>query len=547
MTTKRTAAALAALGALLACSACAGADNTALGGQPADAAKLRLTATTPAAKGELASADWLLEDEPDSLDLDTQGTSAGRVVLTNVCERLYQLQPDMTIEPFLAEKADNPDDTTLVLTVRDGVTFHDGSPLTADDVLWSLERHADPDMEQSDEFGNVASMRKTGPREITVRFKEPDALFTKALAGDAGIVWNKERVTEAGKEFGTPGQPDACSGPYALKSWKSGDSLTIEAYDDYWGEQPRTRQVVFRWAADSALVNALKTGAADGAYAESPNTAAALRTAKGLDQHYGPSTAALVLIPTARGGLKDPQVRRALSLALDRKGIADSGYGGLVQPWAAPVGSGAWGYEKGAFAAAQKKLDRYAPATPDADDLTEAKRLVKAAGTPTDPVVIGTDSSQGRTVVANAVRAALQRIGIKGRIKTVPTAQFEEFYSDPQARADIDVLVGDWYISKADPMGFYDNGLADSPNNWVGFASKDYDRTVQRALATLDDGERAELAMDVQRQFVSEAVWIPVAQVPSALILSDRLTGPPASQAYLYYPWAAHLGAKKGG
>ncbi|MER5179749.1 ABC transporter substrate-binding protein [Streptomyces sp. NPDC002896] len=546
-TNKRMAAAAGLVAAtVLTTAGCSGADTAATTGKPADAAKLALTPTTPTAKGQVTKVNWLLEDEPDSLDLDSQGTSAGRVVLTNVCERLYQLQPDMTVKPFLAEKAATPDDKTLVLTVRDGVTFHDGSELTADDVLWSLKRHADPDMEQSDEFTNVASMKKTGGDEITIRFKAPDALFTKALAGDAGIVWNKEQVTKAGKDFGTPGQGDACSGPYELGSWKSGDSITIRAYDGYWGTKPLTQEVVFRWAADSALVNALKTGAADGTYAESPNTASALRGTKGLSQYYGPSTASLVLIPTDRGGLKDPKIRQALSLAIDRAGIAKSGYGGLVEPWASPVGSGAWGYEKAEFEAAQKELDKAAPASPDADDIAEAKQLVKDAGAPTEPIVIGTDSSQGRTVIANAVRAALQRIGLKGEIKTVPTAQFEEFYSDPAARADIDVLAGDWYISKADPIGFYDNGLSDSSNNWVGFKDSTYDEKVHQALGTLDDAERAKLVIDVEQRFSDAAVWIPVAQVPSVLVLNSELTGPPASQAYLYYPWAAALGAKKG-
>ncbi|MCQ4213649.1 ABC transporter substrate-binding protein [Streptomyces longispororuber] len=546
-TTRRTATATALAAALLAATGCAGADRPADSGPRTSAADLKLDATTPKAQGGLAKANWLLEDEPDSLDLDTQGSSAGRVVLTNVCERLYQLQPDMTTRPFLARKATtSADGRTLTLTIRDDVTFHDGTKLTADDVVWSLERHASKDMEQSDEFGNVTSMKKTGADEVTVRFEEPDAMFLKALAGDAGIVWNKAQVVKSGKEFGTPGRPDACSGPYELASWKSGDSIALRAYDDYWGTKPLTREVVFRWASDSALVNALRTGAADGAYAESPNTAAALRADQDLAQYYGPSTASLVLIPTDRGGLDDPRIRRALSLSLDRKGIAESGYGGLVQPWATPVGSGAWGYEKAEFAAAQKELDEDAPASPDADDLARAKDLVQEAGAPTAPVVIGTDASQGRTVVANATRAALQRIGVRAEIKTVPTAQFEEFYSDPTARADIDVLVGDWYISKADPMGFYDNGLSDSSNNWVGFKDAAYDRKVKQALATLDDGKRAALAVDVQRTFVESAVWIPVAQIPTILVLDRKLTGPTASQAYLYYPWAAQLGAKKG-
>ncbi|MGW9432022.1 ABC transporter substrate-binding protein [Streptomyces decoyicus] len=538
------AAAVAALA--LGAAGCSGATNTLGGGKPLNAADLQLTPTTAQATGRLGTVNWLLEDEPDSLDLDTQGTSAGRTVLTNVCERLYQLQPDMSVRPFLARKVTRPDPTTLVLSLRDDVTFHDGAKMTADDVLWSLERHADPDMEQADEFGNVKKMAKTGPHEITVTFKQPDALFTKALAGDAGLVYHRSQVQAAGKDFGTPGRGDACSGPYQLKSWKSGDSLTIRRFDGYWGSKPLTRQVVFRWASDSAFVNALTTGAADGGYAESPNTAAALAGRKGLSEHYGPSTASLALIPTERGGLKDPAIRRALSLALDRSGIAASGYGGLVQPWATPVGSGAWGYAKPAFAAAQRKLNAAAPERPDAAGLARARKLVKEAGVPAEPIVIGTDASQGRTVIANAVRAALQHIGLAGVIKTVPTAQFEEFYSSPQARSEIDVLVGDWYISKSDPMGFYDNALSDSPNNWVGFRSRSYDSTVRQAMRTLDDGARARLAVQVQQEFADAAVWIPVAQVPAVLVLKDGLTGPPASQAHLYYPWAAELGTEPG-
>ncbi|GGT05836.1 ABC transporter substrate-binding protein [Streptomyces kurssanovii] len=546
MKLRTTVAAAGLAGAMALTTACSGADTTSRAGSgaTADAAQLTLTPTTAKAEGEVPTVNWLLEDEPDSLDLDTQGGSAGRTVLSNVCERLYQLQPDMSVQPSLVRQATRPDARTLVLALRDDVTFHDGSAMTADDVLFSLRRHARPDMEQSDEFDNVAGMTTTGDLEITITFKQPDALFTKALAGDAGLVHNREQVEKSGKDFGTPGQPDACSGPYRLGDWKSGDSIVINRSDTYWGEKPLTQQVVFRWADDSAMVNALKTGAADGTYADSISTAAALRGTKGLDQHYGPSTAALALIPTERGGLADPDIRRALALTLDRAGIARSGYGGLVEPWATPVGSGAWGYEKEAFAAAQEQLTG-APARPGADDIAEAKKLVEnAEAAPDKPIVIGTDSSQGRLVIANAVRAALQQIGLEGQIKTVPPAEYGEFYGDKEARAGIDVLVADWYISKSDPIGFYDNGLSDSSNNWVGYRSPEYDSKVKEAMRTLDDKKRAALVIDVQRRFSEAAVWIPVAQMPTALVIDDKLTGPPASMAYLYYPWAAALGAK---
>ncbi|WP_328655819.1 ABC transporter substrate-binding protein [Streptomyces sp. NBC_00334] len=546
MKLKTSIAALGLAGMTVLATACSGADTGPAGAAARDVTRLQLTPTTPAAAGGVDSVDWLLEDEPDSLDLDTQGGSAGRTVLTNVCERLYQLQPDMSVRPWLVDKAARPDAKTLVLTLRDGVTFHDGSAMTVDDVLFSLRRHADPDMSEADEFENVTSMEKTGAHEITVRFEEPDALFTKALAGDAGLVYQQKRVRQQGKDFGTPGQADACSGPYRLASWKSGDSVTLERYDDYWGDKALTREVVFRWAEDSAMVNALRTGAADGAYTDSIGTAAALDGKKGIDLHFGPSTATRDLIPTERGGLADPDIRKALSLALDREGIAKSGYGGLAQPWATPVGSGAWGYEKSVFSAAQEKLTG-APASPTSADIARARQLVQNAGhKPAGPIVIGTDSTQGRLVIANGVRAALQQIGLKAQIKTVPSAEYGEFYGDRSARAGIDVLVADWYISKSDPVGFYDNGVSDDSNNWVGFHSAAYDTKVAQAKRTLDDARRAELVVDIQRRFADAAVWIPVAQTPTALALGDKLTGPPASMAYLYYPWAASLGAKKG-
>ncbi|SDK17655.1 peptide/nickel transport system substrate-binding protein [Lentzea albidocapillata subsp. violacea] len=530
-----------ALGVLALVSACAGAPS---GARTTDPATLTLTDLTPKAAAPVERVNWLVESEPDTLDLDTQGGAPASTVVSNICERLLQVQPDMTIKPWLARSTANPDPKTLVLTLRDDVKFHDGSPMTADDVLFSLKRHADPANEQSDEFGRVASIDQTGPLEITVRFTQPDALFTQALAGDAGLVYNREQVEAAGKDFGTPGSGDACSGPFTLSSWKSGDSITIKRHDAYRGEKPLAGEVVFRWASDSALVNALATGAADGVFVDSLATATAFEGKQGVDRYFGPSTAALVLIPTERGGLKDPKIRTALSLALDRQGISDAGFGGLAQPWATPVGSGAWGYAKEAFAAAQKDLTD-APARPTDADLVRAKQLVhEATHKPSGPIVIGTDSKQGRTVMANAARDALRRIGLDAEIKTVPTPKYSEFYGEAAARKDIDLLVADWYISKSDPIGLYDNAISGSSNNWVGFADPQYDQAVQEALSTLDDSRRAALVIDVQRRYTQAAVWISVAQVPNTLLIDHELTGPPASMAYLYSPWAAALGKK---
>ncbi|MFI6502094.1 ABC transporter substrate-binding protein [Nonomuraea typhae] len=527
--------ALAGLACLAA--ACGGPAAT----KTADVARLTLVNQTPKATGPLEQAVWMLGEEPGTLDLDVDGGTANRTIMTNVCERLMQMQPDMTIKPWLAEKLDESDPGKLVFTVKKGLTFHDGSPLTADDVVWSLKRHAGEGMSESDEFEDVAAVAKTGDDQVTVTFEKPNALFTQAMAGDAGVVLNRKVVEKLGKEYGTPGHPDACSGPYKLGAWKSGAEVAIERYDAYWNTavKPLTKQVVFKWGDDGALVNSLVTGAAQGAYLSETGPAAALAKS-GATVAHGPTTRVFVLLPTDKGVMKDPKIRRALSLAIDRAGIAKSGFAGLARPWKTPVGAGAWSYERQTF---QKAYDELQGA-PDSPDLEAAKKLVQEAGSPQTPIVVASDGDQARNVIANAVLDAAKKIGLKAEIKTVPGAEFGAFYTDPAKRAQVDLVPDDWYITKSDPIGFYDNALTGSSNNWAGFSSPEYDTLVGKALQTTDPAARAGQVIELQRRFTADMVWISLVEVPSTVVLGGKVTGPPASMTYFGYPWAADLGTK---
>ncbi|WP_433436930.1 ABC transporter substrate-binding protein [Nonomuraea sp. CA-141351] len=530
---------LALIGLIGLTAACGGPAATT---KAPDPAKLTLVDRTAKAAGPLDNAVWLLSEEPGTLDLDADGGTDNRTILANVCERLMQTQPDMTVKPWLAEKAERPDPKTLVLTLRQDATFHDGSPVTADDVVWSLKRHSGEGMDESDEFEDVASISKTGDHEVTVAFKRPNALFDQAIAGGAGIVLNKEVVEKLGKEYGTPESADACSGPYTLKEWKSGSQITIERYDAYWNKdvKPLAKSVTFKWADDTALVNSLVTGAAQGAYLSDTGPAVALQANQAVSVAYGATTRVFVLLPTDRGVMKDPKIRRALSLAVDRAGIAKSGFAGLARPWKVPVGAGAWSYEKEAFQAAYDQLQ----GSPDTPRLEEAKKLVQEAGSPKEPIIVATNGEQARTVIANAVVDAAKKIGMTAQIKTVPPSEFGSFYTDKSLRAQVDLVPDDWYITKADPIGFYDNGLTGSANNWVGYSSPAYDKLVAKALETADPAARAKDVIELQRQFTADMVWISLVEVPNAVVLGSKVTGPPASQVHMGYPWAADLGAK---
>lgn len=542
MSRTRLLTAAAVAGALTVTAACSGGGTAG-----PKAADVKLRATTAPAKGALTNVSWMVDEEPDSLDLDTQGTVSGDTILANVCEKLMRTTPQLTVEPNLAAKVAQPDAKTVVFTLRDDATFHDGSAMTADDVVWSLKRHAKPGADESDEYETVKSIEKTGAHEVTVRMSEPNALFVRALAGDAGIVYNRKVAEAQGKDFGTPGHPDACGGPYRLSSWSAGSQIVIDRYDRYWNPKlkPLTKRVTFRWADDNALVNSLTTGQGQGAYLDAPASAVPLSRGGKVKLAYGASTTVWSLMPTARGGATDPGIRRALSLAVDRAGIAKAGFGGLATPWKTPVGPGSWGYAQPTFQAAYAKLGG-APARPDAASLKRAKALVARAGPQKKPLVVASDGARDRTVIANAVVDAARKIGLKAQVKTIPTSQFASFYTDEKLRGSVDLVPDNYYIFKNDPMGFYDNGLTGSENNWSGFSDKGYDKLVHKALATTDDAKRAVLAIQVEARWNADMVWVPLLQVPSILAMDGKLTGPSPSMSYLSYPWAAYLGAKAG-
>ncbi|MFE6965576.1 ABC transporter substrate-binding protein [Agromyces sp. NPDC057679] len=533
-----------AAGAAIALAGC-----TADGAAPTSApvAELPFGATTPAASGPVESVTWMLPAEPATFDFDIDSGAAENTVFANVCERLMAVQPDLTTVPGIAESAEWVDDTHVVFTIRSGATFHDGSAVTADDVLWSMQRHAAEGADESDEYANVTAMEKTGPNEITVTLKQRDAIFIQAMAGNGGMVLNPRVVEAQGDDYGAPGTPDACSGPYTLGEWKPGTSVTIEKAENYWdaSRDVLADEIVFRWADPAAVVNALTAGEADGSYLDSPASAIPLQSVDGVSLAQGPSTNAWVLLATERGALADERIRQALSLALDRSGIAKAAFGDLAQPSKTPIGSGAWGYERDAFEAAYDELEG-APASPSEADLEQAKALVAEAGAPDEPIVIASDGGSVRNVVSNALVAAAKSIGLEAEITTIPSAQYGDFYSDDAVRGQADLFSDEYYISKNDPVGFYKNGASTATVNFVGFADPEYDELVQQAFAATDDVERADLAIELQRRWVEATPWISVSQSPATVAYSSAVTGMPSSAAYLYYPWAADLGSSEG-
>ncbi len=193
----------------------------------------RLVAQMPAAKGDVDQIVWNLTDgEPDVLDPRMAATYSGGQVVNNLCEPLVTIDAEYNLSPNLAEfEQVSPSELRYTLTAE--ATFWDGTPVTAEDVAYSLNRAADPSSIVSFIYANVESIEATGEREVTVRFSKPDEMFNSEMTTIAGLIVQKDFTEKAGDKVGTPGGGLMCSGPFELTSWTSGDSIEMTRNENY--------------------------------------------------------------------------------------------------------------------------------------------------------------------------------------------------------------------------------------------------------------------------------------------------------------------------
>ncbi|MET8829575.1 ABC transporter substrate-binding protein [Streptomyces sp. NPDC004610] len=536
----RLAVSLAA-GALL-LTACSGAATDAK--DPARAKGVSVTELTPKPSGPLDRVTWAVSAEPASFDWIYNASFETGQIMSNVCEGLFRLDPDLSVQPALAESFTNPDPKTWVFALHRGVTFHDGTPLTADDVAFSLNRNLDPEAGSywSGAYENVSSVKATGPLEVTVTLKQPDALFTSYLSSPAGIVDSKATVTGKGKEYGTPDGGVNCVGPFELSAWDKGQSMTLTRDDDYFDADHRAqaKEVVFRFVRDpAALVSGLLSDSIDGSWFLPPSALGRLTSSGKGTVYYGESTQGFhAIVMDAEGPLKDVRIRQALSMAIDRQGIIDSVISGAGQPQKAPAVPGSWGYAEDTYRSAWDGLDV------TERDLDAAKSLVAEAGAPGEPIVVATTSAEAEVPVIGAeIQSAAKKIGLDVEVRSIPADQYNGVYTDPEARKGIDLYLTGWGTDFPDPLQMYQYFRTGHFYNFSGFSDPEFDRLIDEAGRTQDPDRRAELVTAAQRIVVDELAWIPLYAPYNTLFLNQRLTGTPASYMQLHYPWAADLGA----
>lgn len=526
--------------AALALTGCAGGAKA--GGGKTGGSAITITKSLPAATGQAASVTWGLYNEPASLDPIKPSDFPPQQVMTNVCESLLKLTPEMTIVPNLAESWDTPKPNVWVYHLRPDVKFHDGGTMTAADVVYSLKRAANYDLGSmvAGAYDQVKSIEATGPLEVTVTLNQADVTFHQEMATNSGRIVSKATTESQGDKVGTPsGNPD-CTGPYRLDEWKAGESITIKKFDDYWdtANAAKTDELKFVFVRDAASrVNGLLSGEIQGAWNVPASGYAKLSQTDAGHLFFGETSGGLIaMVTNLDGGLKDQRVRQALSMVIDREGLVKAAAGGAADPLYTVASSGSWGYARDAFENAAKEI------ADQPRSVEAAKKLVEEAG-PQPTITIATTNAQAEMpIVAAEIQRAGKEIGLDIEIKTLPEDTYNSLFGDDKAREGVDLMFSVWQTYYPDPVSLYVFLQSDNFYNYAKWKNADYDKLVAEARETTDDDARAELLIQAQKIAAEDPTWIPIYQPYNPVFVGKGLTGIPTAAVQHNMPWAAGLG-----
>ncbi|MBE1285177.1 MAG: ABC transporter substrate-binding protein [Rhodobacteraceae bacterium] len=421
------------------------------------------------------SATFAMQLEPPHLDPTSAAAQAiDSVVYLNIFEGLTRFMGDGSIAPGLAESWEISDDGTVyTFQLHDGVTFHDGSSMDAEDVKFSLDRARAEDSTNAQKalFAGIESVEVIDPLTVKITLANPNGNFLFNLAwGDAVVVAPESIEDIKTNPIGT--------GAYTFSEWVQGDRIVLERNPDYWGEQPALAKATFKMISDP-------TAAFAAMMAEDVDAIANFPAPENLPQFeadprfqvlYGSSEGETILSTNNKQPpFDDVRVRQAVAHAINREAIIDGAMFGL----GTPIGT------------------HFAPHHPAYVDLTgnsahdpdKAKALLAEAGLPdgfetTLHLPPPSYARRGGEIVA----AQLAEVGIKAEIINVEWAQWLETVFRGKN-------FGLTIVSHTEPM---DIGIYARPEYYFQYDNPDFQSLIETLNVTTDPEKRTELLQKAQ-------------------------------------------------
>jgi peptide/nickel transport system substrate-binding protein len=463
--------------------------------------------------------------EPKALDPAAVTAVNDFRILMNVYDGLVRYKAGtLEVEPALATAWEiSEDGKEYTFTLRDGVTFHDGSPFNAEAVVFNFERMLNEDHPYHDTgpfplaffFSAIESVEAVDETTVTFTLNEPYAPFLSNLAYPTGLIVSPAAVMEHGADFG---RNPSGTGPFRFAEWRANEAVVVEANPDYWDGAPELQAVVFRPITDANTRTAEMLAGGIDLMVEVPPVALSEFQGEGVTVHEQAGPHVWFLILNAKEGpFADVRVRQAANYAVNKEAIVNDVLEGTAEVAAGPTPPAfAWAFNE--------DLEPY-PYDPD-----RARELLAEAGAEgaelTFYVTEGGSGMLDPVAMGTAIQADLNSVGFDVKIETYEWNTFlGEVNPGLEGKADMAQMA--WMTNDPDTLPFLALRTAAWPDQG-GFNSGYYsnpkvDELLEAARVATDQDERARLYREMQVIVQEDAPWVFVANWKQNAVTNDRV------------------------
>ena len=456
-----------------------------------------------------------MAQDADMLDPTLARSYVGRIVFAGLCDKLVDINEKLAIVPQLATGFEWPDSKTLLLHLRAGVKFQDGTPMDAAAVKYSLDRHLT--MEGSSRRGEISSIdhvEVVDPATVRVVLKAPNSPFLAQLTDRAGMIVSPTAAKAEGKDFALH---PVCAGPYKFTERVSQDHITLDRFPGYWNAGAiHIDRIIYRPIPDSSVALAnLQAGAIDLDVQQVPSNVDAIRKDPRLKLAvydglgYQSITINVGNGPRAKTPIgEDARVRKAFELSIDRKALIHVVYNDLFTPVAQSV---------------PPSSPFYAPSVqPPPRDIAKAKELLKEAGVKlpvtVDMMVI---NQPDQLQTAEVIQSMASEAGFDVKI------QATEFAAslDASDRGDFSTYLIGWSGRADIDANLYSFVYTGAPLNPTGYSNKQVDAWLNQAREVTDVAARQAIYAKLAAKLEQDLPLIYLYSGKNIVAMSTKVNG----------------------
>ena len=457
-----------------------------------------------------------IADDLDSLDLHNAEKAGTREVLFNIFEGLVKCNSSGELEPAVASSYTISDDAKVyTFKLRDGITFHDGSLVTVDDIKYSIERYAGISLQNGNGTSAFSIMQNVAiidDKTVEITLSEGNSEFLAELT--CAIMPKSNDANQATNPIGT--------GPFKFVSYTPGESLKVEKYDGYWKKgYPKVDQVEFKIVSDpDVAMTELQAGTLDIYQYLAVDQAETLKDNFNILEG-GVNYVQGLFLNNDYGPFSDVRVRQALCYAIDRNYINEQVFSGKAHVLGTHMINT---YTKYYNADTETVYEK---------NIAKAKELLAQAGYPNgfEFTITVPNNFEPHKQAAEIIVQQLAEIGITAKIELVEfgTTWLTEVYGNRNYQATV-VAVDSKTVA---PHGWFEKNVSTGANNFTNYSNPEFDSLYNQAYTTTDEAKKVELYKKMQMLLATDAASVYIENPSNLVAINKKLAG------YEFYPTAA--------